>query len=141
ATAAGVALTRMARADLLSIAPGLGPEVAGGLWSESESTVDPGELLDALRRALRVLGATVVRERVSTVLSRSGSVIGVETDDGTVFPADRVVACVGASQSYLRGGSCQQSECSCSRSLVTPVRGMTIELLADPPLSQRTPVL
>ena len=69
--------------------------VLGGIHMPSDGSANPIDLTQALAKGARMHGATI-RERIKVeeVLTKSGKVVGVRTDDGTIS-ADVVVNCGG----------------------------------------------
>jgi glycine oxidase len=74
--------------------PWLGPAV-GALWAPRDGALDPERLVQALLTDARRLGANVVSDRVTAMLTDGSRVVGVQGEAGE-YPASDVVLAAGA---------------------------------------------
>jgi glycine oxidase len=76
--------------------PGLAPAVVAGLSAPGEGAVDPGQLLEALGRALRAAGAELITGAVIADASRHDGIWTLRSEDGSERSAPAVVLATGA---------------------------------------------
>lgn len=70
-------------------------DLLGAMWLPGDGTVNPTDLTQALAKGARNRGARIVeRVRVTGITQAHGTVVGVDTDHGSI-EADYVVNCAG----------------------------------------------
>jgi glycine oxidase len=111
--------------------PMLAPSVRGGLLAPADGSVDPRRLSAALLAAVERLGGTLVRERVTEVLTEDGRATGVRLEGGQTVRAGQVVVAAGPWSQDLKGVP------SGVLPPVRPVKGQVVRLRADTPFLGR----
>jgi glycine oxidase len=112
--------------------PMLAPSVRGGLLAPADGSIDPRRLSAALLTAVERLGGTLVRERVTEVLTGNGRATGVRLESGTDVHADQVVLAAGPWTQDLKGvppGLLPP---------VRPVKGQVLRLRSETPVLGRS---
>jgi glycine oxidase len=106
--------------------PHLAGKIAGALFSPQDHQVDNRKLAQALRVAAESAGAQIYEHRpVKEIAVQGGRASGVILDDGTTWPADRVVLAAGA---WSRGiGGLPPDR----RPPVRPIKGQMFALRMD----------
>jgi glycine oxidase len=110
----------------------LAPSVRGGLLAPADGSIDPRRLSAALLTAVERLGGTLVRERVTEVLTGNGRATGVRLESGTDVHADQVVLAAGPWTQDLKGvppGLLPP---------VRPVKGQVLRLRSETPVLGRS---
>jgi glycine oxidase len=121
-------LQRLTRRALAEREAALSPDVAGALWFEDDATLDPRQLLSALRVAAEKGGAKFRSGAfVKRVAIEGGRAIGVELDDGARVEGSHVVLAAGSWTSLLAPEASQAQR-------VVPARGQIVELKTSVPL-------
>ena len=72
------------------------------VFPQSDKAVD---IVDALVRAVKDVGVTIISERVSGLITSSGKVDGVKCDSGAVYFADSVIIATGGLSYPLTGST------------------------------------
>lgn len=85
----------MERCELLQRSPRIHSGVVGGLWTEGNGMVSSLDYTRAVARAAEVLGATLIRGEVTSLVTKGRRVTGVATRDGTL-PCVAVLLATGA---------------------------------------------
>lgn len=111
--------------------PMLAPSVRGGLLAPADGSIDPRRLSAALLTAVERLGGTLVRERVTEVLTEDGRAMGVRLDGGETVRAGQVVIAAGPWSQDLKGVP------SGVLPPVRPVKGQVVRLRTDTPFLGR----
>jgi glycine oxidase len=123
-----LAVARLSAAALAQREPALSGSLAGGMWFENDATLDPPQLLSALRVAAEKSGA---RFRSGAFVKRvaldQGRAVGVELDDGELVRGTHVVLAAGSWTSLV---SPEPGEAP----RVVPARGQIVELKTSVPL-------
>ncbi len=83
--------------------PLLAAGVSGGVWVSGDHSVDNRQALTALLRAVEISGVTLLRERVSHVITSGTTAIGVQLANGDTVQAAHVIAATGPWSSQLDG--------------------------------------
>lgn len=124
----GLAVERLTPEEVGTLEPGLTKEVAGALFFPGDHHVNNTELLRALARAARALGAHILEGTPVTGFVYEGDrVAGVRTPQG-IYTSAHVVLCAGA-------WSGQLGALLGRRIPVEPARGQILYAeLAEPPL-------
>ncbi len=121
-------IARLTPAALRQREPALSRTLAGAVWFEDDATLDPPQLLAALRIAAEKSGA---RFRSGAFVKRvaldDGRAVGVELDDGELVRGTHVVLAAGSWTSLIspEGGDAPR---------VVPARGQIVELKTSVPL-------
>ncbi|MGO1262161.1 glycine oxidase ThiO [Brevibacterium aurantiacum] len=98
--AAGFDVSLVPGSRARDLEPALSPGVCGAVTIPGDHSIDPRRLTGAL---LAVLGDSVVRARVTGLLSQADRTVGVELEDGTRLQADQVVVAAGGSCNDISG--------------------------------------
>jgi glycine oxidase len=112
--------------------PMLAPSVRGGLLAPADGSIDPRRLTAALLTAVERLGGTVVRERVTEVLTEDGRATGVRLEGGEALHADQVVLAAGPWSQDIKGVPTGVLP------PVRPVKGQVVRLRGDTPFLGRS---
>lgn len=131
----GLEVERLTSRDCRVLEPSLSPGVRGGILVEGDHQVDNRALVEALERACRIAGVTMVPARATSLELSGGAVAGVATDDEGVIASPRAVLCTGCWAGTIAGvppGALPP---------VRPVKGQLLHLrgrAGDDPLLTRT---
>ncbi|HXW41698.1 MAG TPA: glycine oxidase ThiO [Xanthobacteraceae bacterium] len=122
----GLPLEWLSAAATRAKEPHLAGKLAGAVFSPQDHQVDNRKLVDALRIAAEVAGATI-REHcaVAEISGQAGRATGVVLGDGTRVAADRVVLAAGAWSRGIAGLPPNR------RPPVRPVKGQMVALRMD----------
>jgi glycine oxidase len=112
--------------------PMLAPSVRGGLLAPADGSIDPRRLTAALLAAVERLGGTLVRERVTEVLTEDGRATGVRLEGGEALHADQVVLAAGPWSQDIKGVPADVLP------PVRPVKGQVVRLRGDTPFLGRS---
>jgi glycine oxidase len=112
--------------------PMLAPSVRGGLLAPADGSIDPRRLTAALLAAVERLGGTLVRERVTEVLTEDGRATGVRLEAGEALHADQVVLAAGPWSQDIKGVPADVLP------PVRPVKGQVVRLRGDTPFLGRS---
>ena len=83
--------------DLLAIIPELETgDLAGGLYCKEDGYLDPYSVMQAYRKNAQYLDVNYINAEVSTLLTESGKMKGVQLADGTIYNSRIVINCAGA---------------------------------------------
>jgi glycine oxidase len=127
----GIPAEALTGRECRGLEPMLAPSVRGGLLAPADGSVDPRRLSAALLAAVERLGGTLVRERVTEVLTEDGRAAGVRLESGEVVRAGQVVVAAGPWSPDLKGvpdGVLPP---------VRPVKGQVVRLRSDTPFLGR----
>ena len=70
-------------------------DVLGAVWSPDDGRVSPSDVCTALSKAAKKLGAKIFEETgVTGILTKNGSIKGIETTNGTIM-CDAIALCAG----------------------------------------------
>lgn len=121
-------VARLSAAALAKREPALSRSLAGAMWFEDDATLDPPQLLAALRVSAEKSGA---RFRSGAFVKRvaidGGRAVGVELDDGELVRGGHVVLAAGSWTSLVSPESGEAPR-------VVPARGQIVELKTSVPL-------
>lgn len=93
----GVPSEILSTADLLTIIPELETgDLAGGLFCKEDGYLDPYSVMQAYRKNAQFLDVDYVNAEVSTLLTESGRIKGVQLMNGTIYNSPIVINCAGA---------------------------------------------
>jgi glycine oxidase len=121
-------LDRLTRRAVAEREPALSPDVAGALWFEDDATLDPRQLLAALRISAEKGGAKFQSGAfVKRIAIESGRAVGVELDDGARIGGSHVVLAAGSWTSLLTPEASPAPR-------VVPARGQIVELKTSMPV-------
>jgi glycine oxidase len=102
-TKAGLPVERLAASDALSLEPCISKSVRAALLFPLDSQVENRRLVEALAQSCRQQGIAVSSDTAVTSLrTKSGRVVGVETSRGFIA-ADKVIVAAGAWTSRIKG--------------------------------------
>ena len=124
--AMGLAASRLGARACREAEPLLAPGVSGGVDLPGDHQVDNRATVAALVDACRVVGVTLIADRVTRVDVADGRVRGVALADGPSLPGATVVVAAGSRSGEVDGVP------SAWRPPVRPVRGVTVRLQAPP---------
>ena len=99
----GLEVEELSGRDSRKREPLLAAGVSGGVWVPGDHSVDNRQAVAALLRAVEVSGVTLLRQRVSHVLTAGTTAIGVQLDNGDTIHAGHVVAAAGPWSGQLDG--------------------------------------
>jgi len=125
--AMGLEVTPLRGGDVRQLEPGLAPGVRAGFLAGAERSVDPPELVEALRRAATVAGVGFVAAAVDRIVTTPAGerVTGVVAGD-TSIDAGTVVVAAGCSSGSIPGLP------DVARPPVRPVKGEILTLRQPP---------
>jgi glycine oxidase len=118
----GLEVEELSGRDSRKREPLLAAGVSGGVWVPGDHSVDNRQAVAALLRAVEVSGVTLLRQRVSHVLTAGTTAIGVQLDNGDTIHAGHVVAAAGPWSGQLDGVPHEL------RPPVRPVKGEVLRL-------------
>ncbi|TCC66077.1 glycine oxidase ThiO [Kribbella pittospori] len=99
----GLDVEELSGRDARKREPLLATGVSGGVWVPGDHSVDNRQAVAALLRAVELSGATVIRQRVSHVITAGTTAVGVQLDDGDTVRAAHVIGATGPWSSQLEG--------------------------------------
>jgi glycine oxidase len=102
--------------------PLLATGVSGGVWVPGDHSVDNRQAVTALLRAVELSKVTLIRQRVSRVLTSGTTAVGVQLDNGDTVRAAHVVGAAGPWSGQLEGVPHEL------RPPVRPVKGEVLRL-------------
>jgi glycine oxidase len=102
--------------------PLLATGVSGGVWVPGDHSVDNRQAVAALLRAVELSKVTLIRQRVSRVLTSGTTAVGVQLDNGDTVRAAHVVGAAGPWSGQLEGVPQEL------RPPVRPVKGEVLRL-------------
>jgi len=121
-------IRRIAPGDCRALEPNITADMRAAYFAPEDGQVDNRATVEALARVLLPLGAQVqTLTPVERLLTRGGSVVGVDTANGC-HDFDRVVLAAGVETNRLARMSGLQSEIPS----ISPVKGQTIALAMNP---------
>jgi glycine oxidase len=118
----GLEVEELSGRDARKREPMLAAGVSGGVWVPGDHSVDNRQAVAALLRAVEVSGVTLLRERVSRVLTSGTTAVGVQLDNGDTLHAGHVIAAAGPWSGQLDGVPQEL------RPPVRPVKGEVLRL-------------
>ncbi|MFG1812817.1 glycine oxidase ThiO [Kribbella sp. NPDC049174] len=118
----GLEVEELSGRDARKREPLLAAGVSGGVWVPGDHSVDNRQAVTALLRAIEVSGVTLLRQRVSHVLTAGTTAVGVQLDNGDTVHAGHVVAAAGPWSGQLDGVPHEL------RPPVRPVKGEVLRL-------------
>jgi glycine oxidase len=118
----GLEVEELSGRDARKREPLLAAGVSGGVWVPGDHSVDNRQAVSALLRAVEVSGVTLLRQRVSHVLTAGTTAIGVQLDNGDTVHAGHVIAAAGPWSGQLDGVPHEL------RPPVRPVKGEVLRL-------------
>ncbi|MEU4601738.1 glycine oxidase ThiO [Kribbella sp. NPDC023972] len=118
----GLEVEELSGRDARKREPMLAAGVSGGVWVPGDHSVDNRQAVAALLRAVEVSGVTLLRERVSRVLTSGATAVGVQLDNGDTVHAGHVVVAAGPWSGQLDGVPQEL------RPPVRPVKGEVLRL-------------
>jgi glycine oxidase len=118
----GLEVEELSGRDARKREPLLAAGVSGGVWVPGDHSVDNRQAVTALLRAVEVSGVTLLRQRVSHVLTAGSTAIGVQLDNGDTVHAGHVIAAAGPWSGQLDGVPHEL------RPPVRPVKGEVLRL-------------
>lgn len=121
-------IERLSAATLAKREPALSRSLAGAIWFEDDATLDPPQLLAALRVAAEKSGARFRSGAfVKRVAIEEGRAIGVELDDRELVRGTHVVLAAGSWTALISPESGDAPR-------VVPARGQIVELKTSVPV-------
>ncbi|WP_406056738.1 glycine oxidase ThiO [Kribbella sp. NBC_00889] len=118
----GLDVEELSGRDARKREPLLAAGVSGGVWVPGDHSVDNRQAVAALLRAVELSGVTVIRQRVSHVITAGTTAVGVQLDNGDTVRAAQVIAATGPWSSQLEGVPDEL------RPPVRPVKGEVLRL-------------
>lgn len=118
----GLSVERLRPSELLALEPALAPTVRTGLRVDSDHSIDPLALVQALLLALTAAGGALIKDTVKAVLSDGSHVSGVHLASGESIATGNVVMATGCQPDPLEGTEPLP---------VRPVKGQVL-ILRDP---------
>jgi glycine oxidase len=118
----GLEVEELSGRDARKREPLLAAGVSGGVWVPGDHSVDNRQAVTALLRAIEVSGVTLLRQRVSHVLTAGTTAVGVQLDNGDTVHAGHVIAAAGPWSGQLDGVPNEL------RPPVRPVKGEVLRL-------------
>jgi glycine oxidase len=118
----GLEVEELSGRDARKREPMLAAGVSGGVWVPGDHSVDNRQAVAALLRAVEVSGVTLIRQRVSRVITAGTTAVGVQLDNGDTVLAGYVVAATGPWSGQLDGVPQEL------RPPVRPVKGEVLRL-------------
>lgn len=118
----GLDVEELSGRDARKREPLLAAGVSGGVWVPGDHSVDNRQAVAALLRAVDLSGVTVIRQRVSHVITVGTTAVGVQLDNGDTVRAAHVIAATGPWSSQLEGVPDEL------RPPVRPVKGEVLRL-------------
>jgi len=118
----GLEVEELSGRDARKREPLLATGVSGGVWVPGDHSVDNRQAVAALLRAIEVSGVTLIRERVTHVITAGTTAVGVQLDNGDTVRSAHVVAAAGPWSSQLDGVPDEL------RPPVRPVKGEVLRL-------------
>ncbi|MEV0288126.1 glycine oxidase ThiO [Kribbella sp. NPDC050820] len=118
----GLEVEELSGRDARKREPMLATGVSGGVWVPGDHSVDNRQAVTALLRAVEVAGVTLIRERVSHVITSGTRAVGVQLDSGDTVHAGHVIAAAGPWSGQLDGVPQEL------RPPVRPVKGEVLRL-------------
>jgi glycine oxidase len=118
----GLEVEELSGRDARKREPLLAAGVSGGVWVPGDHSVDNRQAVAALLRAIEVSGVTLLRQRVSHVLTTGTTAVGVQLDNGDIVHAGHVIAAAGPWSGQLDGVP------QVLRPPVRPVKGEVLRL-------------
>jgi glycine oxidase len=118
----GLEVEELSGRDSRKREPLLAVGVSGGVWVPGDHSVDNRQAVAALLRAVEVSGVTLLRQRVSRVLTAGTTAVGVQLDNGDTVHAGHVVGAAGPWSGQLDGVPQEL------RPPVRPVKGEVLRL-------------
>ncbi|MFI6678856.1 glycine oxidase ThiO [Kribbella sp. NPDC050470] len=118
----GLEVEELSGRDARKREPMLATGVSGGVWVPGDHSVDNRQAVTALLRAVEVAGVTLIRERVSHVITSGTTAVGVQLDNGGTVHAGHVIAAAGPWSGQLDGVPQEL------RPPVRPVKGEVLRL-------------
>ncbi|TCO35195.1 glycine oxidase [Kribbella steppae] len=118
----GLEVEELSGRDARKREPLLAAGVSGGVWVPGDHSVDNRQAVAALLRAIEVSGVTLLRQRVSHVLTAGTTAVGVQLDNGDTVHAGHVIAAAGPWSGQLDGVPHEL------RPPVRPVKGEVLRL-------------
>lgn len=118
----GLEVEELSGRDARKREPMLATGVSGGVWVPGDHSVDNRQAVTALLRAVDVAGVTLIRERVSHVITSGTTAVGVQLDNGDTVHAGHVIAAAGPWSGQLEGVPQEL------RPPVRPVKGEVLRL-------------
>jgi glycine oxidase len=118
----GLDVEELSGRDARKREPLLAAGVSGGVWVPGDHSVDNRQAVAALLRAVELSGVTVIRQRVSHVITAGTTAVGVQLDNGDTVRAAHVIAATGPWSSQLEGVPDEL------RPPVRPVKGEVLRL-------------
>lgn len=118
----GLEVEELSGRDARKREPLLATGVSGGVWVPGDHSVDNRQAVAALLRAVEVSGVTLLRQRVSRVLTAGTTAVGVQLDNRETVHAGHVVVAAGPWSGQLDGVPHEL------RPPVRPVKGEVLRL-------------
>jgi glycine oxidase len=118
----GLEVEELSGRDARKREPLLAAGVSGGVWVPGDHSVDNRQAVAALIRAVEVSGVTLLRQRVSQVLTAGTTAIGVQLDNGDTVHGGQVIVAAGPWSGQLDGVPHEL------RPPVRPVKGEVLRL-------------
>ncbi len=118
----GLEVEELSGRDARKREPLLATGVSGGVWVPGDHSVDNRQAVAALLRAIEVSGVTLLRQRVSRVLTAGTTAVGVQLDNGDTVHAGHVVVAAGPWSGQVDGVPHEL------RPPVRPVKGEVLRL-------------
>ncbi|MFI7060719.1 glycine oxidase ThiO [Kribbella sp. NPDC050124] len=118
----GLEVEELSGRDARKREPMLAAGVSGGVWVPGDHSVDNRQAVAALVRALEVSGVTLIRERVSEVITSGTTAVGVRLGNGDTVHAGHIIAAAGPWSGQLDGVPHEL------RPPVRPVKGEVLRL-------------
>lgn len=118
----GLEVEELSGRDARKREPLLAAGVSGGVWVPGDHSVDNRQAVAALVRAVEVSGVSLLRQRVSRVLTAGTTAVGVQLDNGDAVHAGHVVVAAGPWSGQLDGVPHEL------RPPVRPVKGEVLRL-------------
>ncbi|MEI8409501.1 MULTISPECIES: glycine oxidase ThiO [unclassified Kribbella] len=118
----GLDVEELSGRDARKREPLLAAGVSGGVWVPGDHSVDNRQAVAALLRAVEVSGVTLLRQRVSHVITAGTTAVGVQLDNGDTVRAGHVIAAAGPWSGQLDGVPQEL------RPPVRPVKGEVLRL-------------
>ncbi|MFG1623142.1 glycine oxidase ThiO [Kribbella sp. NPDC049227] len=118
----GLVVEELSGRDARKREPLLAAGVSGGVWVPGDHSVDNRQAVAALLRAVELSGVTLIRQRVSHIITAGTTAVGVQLDNGDTVRAAHVIAATGPWSSQLEGVPDEL------RPPVRPVKGEVLRL-------------